>query len=96
MQRTHLSIRDVFRWFRTHMAQAILSDADRIKSIVRTHGGRMWQKEIVEHVAWSKAKVSMTLASMEGNQDVYRQRVGREKLVSLTPLIPESLSLRND
>jgi len=60
-----------------------VTDRERVRSLLEDHGGRMRQKEIVEHVDWSKAKVSRVLSRLEEADEVVKLRLGRENLVCL-------------
>ncbi|QSG09557.1 helix-turn-helix transcriptional regulator [Halapricum desulfuricans] len=68
----------------------ILSDDNRVKSLLEDHGGRMRQSEIVEATGWSKSKVSMLLSDMEDEDEITKIRVGRENIVSLPGHEPDA------
>ncbi|QSG05912.1 helix-turn-helix transcriptional regulator [Halapricum desulfuricans] len=68
----------------------VLSDDDRVKSLLEEHGGRMRQSEIVEATGWSKSKVSMLLSDMEDEDEITKIRVGRENIVSLPGHEPDA------
>lgn len=70
--------------------EALLSDADRVKSLLEDHGGRMRQSAIVEATDWSKSKVSMLLSEMEDDDEITKLRVGRENIVSLPGHEPDA------
>ncbi|MCG1004223.1 MULTISPECIES: hypothetical protein [Halobacterium] len=61
----------------------LLSDEERVERLLREHGGRMKQSEIVEETRWSTAKVSQLLSSMADDDRVEKLRIGRENLISL-------------
>lgn len=61
----------------------LLSDEERVERLLREHGGRMKQSEIVEETRWSTAKVSQLLSSMAEAGRVEKLRIGRENLISL-------------
>jgi len=61
----------------------LLSDEERVERLLREHGGRMKQSEIVEETRWSTAKVSQLLSSMAEEDRVEKLRIGRENLISL-------------
>ena len=61
----------------------LLSDEERVERLLREHGGRMKQTEIVEETRWSTAKVSQLLSSMAEEGRVEKLRIGRENLISL-------------
>ncbi|WP_435096378.1 helix-turn-helix transcriptional regulator [Halarchaeum sp. P4] len=63
--------------------EEMLADDERVKRLLRDHGGRMRQVSIVEETDWSKSKVSMLLSDMEEDDEISRIRVGRENVVSL-------------
>ncbi|MFB6153529.1 MAG: helix-turn-helix transcriptional regulator [Halodesulfurarchaeum sp.] len=63
--------------------EELLSDEERIERLLRHHGGRMKQAQIVEETRWSNAKVSQLLSSMAEDEQVEKLRIGRENLISL-------------
>ena len=68
----------------------LLTDTDRVQSLLRERGGRMRQSEIVEATDWSKSKVSMLLSDMEDDDEITKLRVGRENIVSLPGHEPDA------
>jgi len=70
--------------------QEVLSDSERVKSLLDEHSGRMRQSEIVEETDWSKSKVSMLLSDMEDDDEITKLRVGRENIVSLPGHEPDA------
>lgn len=63
--------------------EELLTDEDRVVSLLEDHGGRMRQVNIVDETGWSKSKVSMLLSDMEDDEVISKLRVGRENIVSL-------------
>ena len=63
--------------------EELLTDEDRVVSLLEDHGGRMRQVNIVDETGWSKSKVSMLLSDMEDDDQISKLRVGRENIVSL-------------
>ncbi|WP_224335572.1 helix-turn-helix transcriptional regulator [Haloprofundus halobius] len=70
--------------------EELLSDEDRVISMLESHGGRMRQVRIVEETEWSKSKVSMLLSEMEDEGLISKLRVGRENVISLDGHEPEA------
>lgn len=68
----------------------LMTDEDRVISLLRDNGGRMKQVKIVEQTGWSKSKVSMLLSDMEEEQLISKLRVGRENIISLTGDEPDA------
>ena len=68
----------------------LLSDEERVVSLLEDNGGRMKQVNIVEETDWSKSKVSMLLSDMEEDEEISKLRVGRENIVSLTGHEPDA------
>ncbi|MFP8957987.1 DUF4897 domain-containing protein [Natrialbaceae archaeon A-CW3] len=68
----------------------LLSDEDRVTSLIRDNGGRMKQVNIVDQTGWSKSKVSMLLSEMESDGTISKLRVGRENIISLEGFEPEA------
>ena len=69
--------------------EELLTDEDRVVSLLEEHGGRMRQVNIVDETGWSKSKVSMLLSDMEDDGVVSKLRVGRENIVSLAGHEPD-------
>ena len=61
----------------------LISDEERVLTIVRQHGGRIKQVDIVEKTDWSNAKVSQILSHLEEKGFIDKLRIGRENLISL-------------
>ncbi|MFB6186080.1 MAG: helix-turn-helix transcriptional regulator, partial [Halobacteriaceae archaeon] len=61
----------------------LLSDEERVEQLLKQHGGRMKQSNIVEETKWSNAKVSQLLSSMEEEGQINKLRIGRENLITL-------------
>jgi hypothetical protein len=70
----------------------LLSDEDRVMSMLQENGGRMKQVNIVEETGWSKSKVSMLLSDMEEEDRISKLRVGRENIISIRGEEPEGVS----
>ncbi|MFO7927679.1 MAG: helix-turn-helix transcriptional regulator [Halobacteriota archaeon] len=70
--------------------EQLLSDEERVVSMLESHGGRMKQVDIVNNIEWSKSKVSMLLSEMEDDGLVSKLRVGRENIVSLAGHEPDA------
>lgn len=67
-----------------------MTDEDRVLALLRDHGGRMKQSQIVERTEWSKAKVSRLLSSMNEAGSVEKLSIGRENIISLDGQGPEA------
>ena len=70
--------------------EELLTDEDRVVTLIRENGGRMKQVNIVEETGWSKSKVSMLLSDMEEDGTISKLRVGRENIISLEGFEPEA------
>jgi len=68
----------------------LMTDEDRVVSLIKRNGGRMKQVNIVEETGWSKSKVSMLLSEMEDEETISKLRVGRENIISLRGFEPEA------
>ncbi len=68
----------------------LMSDEDRVISLIRENGGRMKQVDIVDETGWSKSKVSMLLSDMADEDTISKLRVGRENIISLEGYEPEA------
>jgi|MDTE01.1.fsa_nt_gb hypothetical protein len=63
--------------------EPLISDEERVLTIVQQHGGRIKQVDIVEKTDWSNAKVSQILSHLEAKGFIDKLRIGRENLISL-------------
>jgi hypothetical protein len=61
----------------------LLSDEERVETLLEQHGGRMRQAAIVEETDWSDAKVSQLLSRMADEGHIEKLRLGRENVISL-------------
>jgi len=68
----------------------LMTDEDRVVTLIKQNGGRMKQVNIVEETGWSKSKVSMLLSEMETEGTISKLRVGRENIISLRGFEPEA------
>ena len=64
--------------------EAVMTDSERVRQLIRQNGGRMKQSAIVDSVDWSKAKVSRLLTDLEEEGEITKLRLGRENLVCLS------------
>jgi hypothetical protein len=71
--------------------EEVLSDEERIVSLLESEGGRMKQVDIVDRTDWSKSKVSMQLSEMEEEGTISKLRVGRENIISLAGHEPDAV-----
>lgn len=62
---------------------ALLTDEDRVRSLLRERDGRMKQSAIVDELDWSKSKASRVLSGMAEDGDVEKLRIGRENVIDL-------------
>ncbi|GAA0241252.1 helix-turn-helix transcriptional regulator [Haladaptatus pallidirubidus] len=70
--------------------EEMLTDEERIRSILIEYGGRMKQVDITAETSWSKSTVSRKLSKMEENNEIKRVQVGRGNLVFLNGSEPEA------
>ncbi|WP_424019327.1 helix-turn-helix transcriptional regulator [Halorientalis pallida] len=70
--------------------EELLTDEDRVLSLLEDNGGRMKQANIVDETGWSKSKVSMLLSDMEDEEHISKLRVGRENIISLKGHEPDA------
>lgn len=64
--------------------RGIPSKEEEVFHIIREHGGRMKQADLVDETEWSKATVSRLLSTLEEEERVEKVRVGRGNVVMLT------------
>lgn len=70
--------------------EELISDEERVVTLLEENGGRMKQVNIVDETGWSKSKVSMLLSDMEDEGTISKLRVGRENIVSLAGHEPDA------
>jgi len=66
-----------------HVDPELLSDEERVETLLESNGGRMRQADIVSETDWSDAKVSQLLSRMADEGRVEKLRLGRENVISL-------------
>lgn len=67
---------------------SLLSGEERVVALLREHGGRMRQKDIVDATCFSKATVSRKLSRLEQDDHVVKLTDGRENVVCLPEAAP--------
>ena len=70
--------------------EEMLTDEERIRSLLIQYGGRMKQADITAETSWSKSTVSRKLSKMEDTDKITRIQVGRGNLVFLNGSEPEA------
>lgn len=60
---------------------SILTTEEYINRLLRRHGDRMRQRQIVAETDWSKAKVSRVLSDLEDAGEIRKIKVGRENVI---------------
>ncbi|WP_440010552.1 helix-turn-helix transcriptional regulator [Halomicrococcus sp. SG-WS-1] len=70
--------------------EEMLTDEERIRSLLIQYGGRMKQADITAETSWSKSTVSRKLSKMEEADEITRIQVGRGNLVFLNGSEPEA------
>ncbi|WP_231186386.1 MarR family transcriptional regulator [Haladaptatus sp. DYF46] len=68
----------------------MLTDDERIRSLLIQYRGRMKQADITAEAPWSKSTVSRKLRTMEEDGTITRVQVGRENLVFLDGAEPDA------
>ncbi|KAB1188528.1 MULTISPECIES: MarR family transcriptional regulator [Haloferax] len=62
---------------------SIVTDEDRVRTLLQASGGRVRQKDVVTELDWSKSKVSRVLSRMEDDGTIEKLRLGRENVIDL-------------
>lgn len=70
--------------------EEMLTDEERIRSLLIKYGGRMKQADITSETSWSKSTVSRKLSKMEENNEIKRVQIGRGNVVFLNGSEPEA------
>jgi hypothetical protein len=74
----------------TLVDEDMLTDDERIRSLLIQYGGRMKQADITAETPWSKSTVSRKLTTMEEDGTITRVQVGRGNLVFLNGAEPDA------
>ncbi|WP_435197127.1 helix-turn-helix transcriptional regulator [Natronomonas sp. EA1] len=61
----------------------IRTGPERVRALLREHGGRMKQAEIADALDWSASKTSRTLSEMAESGKIRKIRLGRENVIDL-------------
>lgn len=67
----------------------IEDDEEKVVTLLKSAGGRLYQSTIANQCGFSRAKTSKLLASMEEKGRIRRQKKGREKVVTLIDEVKE-------
>ncbi|WP_327054195.1 helix-turn-helix transcriptional regulator [Halomicrococcus gelatinilyticus] len=70
--------------------EEMLTDEERIRTLLIQYGGQMKQADITAETSWSKSTVSRKLSKMEEEETITRMQVGRGNLVFLNGSEPEA------
>ena len=62
---------------------ASLSNAECVRHLLRTQGGRVRQQDVIRHTGWSASKVCRTVSKLADEGRVEKVSVGRENVVVL-------------
>lgn len=73
-----------------------LTDQERVIELLREHGGRLPQSDVVAQTEWSKSKVSRLLSSMAEEGQVRKINLGGRNLITLPDSVPEGARLRDE
>jgi hypothetical protein len=61
----------------------LLSNEERVRRLLRDHGGRVKQQEVVADLDWTEAKTSQVISGMREEDEIEVFRLGRENVVRL-------------
>lgn len=61
----------------------LLSDQEKVISILRSSGGKCFQNDIVSQSGMSKSKISQIISEMEKNELIVKQKYGKNNLIIL-------------
>ncbi|MDR5672774.1 putative membrane-associated trancriptional regulator [Halalkaliarchaeum sp. AArc-CO] len=67
----------------TPPAEELLSPEERVLKLVREHGGRMKQQEVVREMDWTDARTSQVVGSLREDGKLESFRLGRENVLKL-------------
>jgi uncharacterized membrane protein len=73
----------------TDTETAHCSNEERVRHLLRQHGGSLPQSDIVTAADWSKATVSRLLSDMDSAGDIVKRQFGRENRIWLAGHQPE-------
>jgi hypothetical protein len=61
----------------------LLSNEERLLTLLEQHGGRMKQKEAADQLDWSAAKTSQVVGDLRDEEKLQSFRLGRENVLTL-------------
>lgn len=64
-------------------ASELVTDEDRVRSLLESEGGRIRQAEIADRLGWSDSKTSRVLSEMADEGKIEKLRIGRENVIDL-------------
>lgn len=62
----------------------LLPPDERVLTLLKEYGGRMWQQDVISETGYSAGRVSKLLSEMEDDGTVNRYWRGGQKVVALT------------
>lgn len=71
-------------------ATELLSNEERVLSVLREHGGRLKQGDIADELGWKAPKTSKVVQDLRDEEEVTVFRLGRENVVSLPDADPRN------
>lgn len=63
--------------------ESLLTDEDRVRSLLRDRGGRVKQADLADAFDWSDSKTSRVVSRMADDDAIRKLRIGRENVVEL-------------
>lgn len=63
--------------------EELLSPEERVLKLIREHGGRMKQQEVVQEMGWTDARTSQVVGSLREEAKLESFRLGRENVLKL-------------
>ncbi|WP_266081722.1 helix-turn-helix transcriptional regulator [Haladaptatus caseinilyticus] len=76
----------------TKKSNEVVTDADRVLSLLRENGGRLPQGQFIEETGWSKSKVSRLLSKMEDQKKISKINIGRKNIVIIYGQEPNNMA----
>ncbi|GAA0310106.1 helix-turn-helix transcriptional regulator [Halarchaeum salinum] len=63
--------------------EELLSNEERVLSLIEEHGGRMKQQQVVSELGWTEAKTSQVVSGLREDDELESFRIGRENVLTL-------------
>lgn len=71
--------------------EELLSNEERVLRLIREHGGRMKQQDVVSELGWTEARTSQVVTELREQGDLESFRLGRENVLRIPEVDDEEI-----